>query len=348
MSGLPSMAPAWWRELQDEFGAFLRSPLQITGGRFRSGAASSALLTRCVDDGPGAAARLALHHEQYWMRLFQTLQQAFPRTARVTGCFVFNQLAMAHLQACPPRGRDLADVGRGFFPALQHALDGLLAPGARARARNGVIDAPLALLPTLPIDNDPAARALQATLRTLQVPWSMLAQAVALDEACRRAFEVPAEPPWTMTDDALAALRASHVLVRTAASLSLVRLDWAVDDELALTQAPPENSLANAAGADAVTDEATPLSTTRLAAPRHHVLVTRVDGVAHATVDPVFARLLVRMRRETLEAAVRHIAEKFPPQALAHLHASMDRFAVAAAAQGWWVGVTPAPATMTG
>jgi len=119
VSGRTTTPPPWWSALQDDFGRFLRAPLIAADGHFRSGPPDPALLARVVDDaagaGPGARARLALYHEQYWMRLFHTPQQAFPRTARVTGFFAFNRLASAHLQACPPRGRDLADVGRDFY-----------------------------------------------------------------------------------------------------------------------------------------------------------------------------------------------------------------------------------------
>jgi hypothetical protein len=337
--------PAWWRSLQDDVGRFLRSPLEVDGGRFHSPReAAAALHPRVVDDGPGpgAAARLALYHEQYWMRLFHTLQQTFPRAARVTGYFAFNRLAAAHFATSPPRSADLADVGRGFFTRLQAVLDGVLVPDGRARAPHGVIDA---WLPSL-IDGgddldelDDEVRAARAILRTVNVPWSMLAQALALDEACRRAFEAPTDPPWAMTPEVIAGVRAARLGVRTAASFSLVRVDWPIEAAAAITPSLPENALANAAGADDGPDPPPP-STTRLRAPIHHVIVARDGGVAHGIVDPVFARLLLRMRHSRFDDAVRHIEQQFPPAALAHLQASFDGFAAGAADNGWWVGTT--------
>jgi hypothetical protein len=338
-----STPPAWWQALEADFAGFLRTPLRDDGGRFRSGVDAAATILPRVhdDDRVGAARRLALYHEQYWMRLFHVLQQAFPRTSRVLGAFTFNQLASAFLVAHGPRGFDLDDLARGFHPALQATLDVLVSAADRAAAPHGVVSDPVSVrVARVDADRLPVP-AWGPLLRRVTRPWSMVAQALSLDEACRRAFEAPASRPWTITDDDIAALMASRARVVIAPSLSIVRVDWTIDvDDLTLPTIG--NAAANAAAED--DDDNVDVGfagPARRMTALHHVVVHHTEGVRHGVVDAVLARILVRLRREDFHALQRHVEEKFPPGAVAHLQHSFAGYARLAAAQGWWIGLSP-------
>ena len=339
-------APTWWAELQSEFGRLLRSPLEAHAGGFRSRAGEHRLHARIHDDGPGAAARLTLYHEQYWMRLFHTLQQAFPRVTWLVGPFTFNRIASAHLQAHPPTGPDLADAGAALFPALKAVLDTFVDVDARGRAPRGVVVAPLASLAARAAAS-PETQSIQGLLAELAVPWSLLLQALTLDEAERRAFLAPALPAWQPTDDDVVALRDSRARVRFAPSFSLVRIDWPIAGP---PPDPPSCNLTTNAGGQRASAGPPPALPARLRVAEHHVVVARGGGVARTAVDPVFARLLARLRTEPLADAVSHIETHIethsPAAAASHVHASLDRFLTAAAAAGWWVGLDAvAPST---
>lgn len=338
---IPPTPPAWWQTLEADFAAFLRTPLRDDGGRFHSGpdAAASLLPRVSSDDDVGAARRLALYHEQYWMRLFHVLQQAFPRTCRVLGAFTFNQLASAFLVAQGPRGFDLDDLARAFHPALLAALDILVPAGERATTPHGVIhDAVAARMARIESHRLPVP-AWAPVLHRVPLPWSMLAQALSLDEACRRAFDASASRPWAIADADIDALMASRARVVVAPSFSIVRVDWAIDID-GLAMPPGGNAAANAAAEEADDTGTTP-GPIRCTPALHHVVVHHPDGVRHGVVDAVLARILARLRREDFHALQRHVAEKFPPGAVEHLQHSFAAYARLAAAQGWWVGLTP-------
>lgn len=312
MSGAPPpVPPGWWRELTDAFGELLRTPLDDSGGRFRSQAACHPLLTRVRDDGPGAAARLSLYHEQYWRRFFVALQEAFPRTAQIMGFFPFNRAVSAVLTAHPPRTRDLSDAAVPFHGALRAALDGLLGAGSTDTFR--LVDTPLRRLPGS--ESAPRAGELSAVLASLEAPWSLLAQALSLDEAERRAFRAPREPIWQPDETELA--RLSSERPRFAASFSLVRVDYA----LPWSRHEPASPAAP-----------------RTPTPCHLAVVRTEAGTSTRPLDPLFARLLSRARVETVEQALRSVeraatgalAERFRQGRAAYVREAIER--------GFWVG----------
>jgi hypothetical protein len=174
-------------------------------------------------------------------------------------------------------------------------------------------------------------------LRRMDLPWSMLAQALSLDEACRRAFEAPASRPWAIADADIDALMTSRARVVVAPSFSIVRVDWDIDID-GLAMPPGGNAVANAAAEDL--DDTSTAAPVQHATAWHHVVVHHPEGVRHGVVDAVLARILARVRREDFSALLRHVEEKFPPGAVAHLQHSFAGYARLAAAQGWWVGLT--------
>lgn len=56
--------------------------------------------------------RIELYHQQYWWRLLNTLQEAFPLTVRLFGHQSFNEnIAKPYLLSCPPRSWSLNPLG---------------------------------------------------------------------------------------------------------------------------------------------------------------------------------------------------------------------------------------------
>jgi Putative DNA-binding domain len=110
-------APAWLADFQARFGAAIRHPLDRASGTLTAvpAAYDRELVAGVLDaaDATGAA-RLAVYNRQYWFRLFEVLQSAFPLTARLTGYWDFNEVAARFLVARPPAGWDVDAVADGF------------------------------------------------------------------------------------------------------------------------------------------------------------------------------------------------------------------------------------------
>lgn len=118
-------APAWLGELQALFGAAIRTPLERASGTLT--ARPSAYDPHFVEllGGPSAkgAERLAVYNRQYWFRLFDALQTAFPLTARLVGYWSFNDTAARFLLARPPRGWSIDEVPLGFEAFFAEAIE---------------------------------------------------------------------------------------------------------------------------------------------------------------------------------------------------------------------------------
>jgi len=117
--------PGWLAEFQAHFGDVVRTPLDRSSGTLRATPDRyDAVMTRDARDGPRApgAARLAVYNRQYWFRLFEVLQAAFPLTARLLGYWTFNGHAGRFLLQVPPRGWDIEAAGLGFVPFLEEEL----------------------------------------------------------------------------------------------------------------------------------------------------------------------------------------------------------------------------------
>ena len=292
-----------------------------------SGAAPVALRDVVVDDGPGAAARLALYHEQAWKRFFVTAQQQYPRVVRVLGAFSFNRIVAAHVGARPSSSFDIAAIVDGLFIALRAAL--------RVHLRDDDGDAALSAARDAARDEtrDETAKLLDdALLRGGGVAGALVWQALHLDEAERRAFRAPyREPnsaPYREPDSAPDSKPHRSPRPRTGAaatnefdsadrivvarSFALVRLTWDVID--GASTAPPS----------------------RLPNPRHVVVARTATGVAIVDVHPAFARLLARAAREPLAAASAHVVDAVPPEVRDHVRALVPGWIDEAFARGWW------------
>ncbi len=340
--------PSWWVERERAFAQFLRQPLAHEGGRLRANLAHAKMLRAVVVDGGkgagigasvGVDARLALHHEQYWMRLFVVVQEHLPRVCRVVGPFALNTLSMAALVAAPAAAT-LDDVGVVVADALRADLDALVDGAGRGQGQLVTMS-----LTTLSgqglLHRDGTRRApggVGAILAALDVPWSMLSQALAQDIAHRRGLEERLTPPWQPSDDELDAVRAGRVMIQPAPSLSILRSDWA---DVAVIDGSASATMANAGTAPQPSPPPAQVLPTRLKAPIHRV-VWRVDeGVAVAEVDVVTARLLARFAREAYGDVVAHVVERFPAGAADWLERTFETFARNAASRGWWIGTRP-------
>jgi hypothetical protein len=119
--------PAWLGEFQACFGEAIRAPLDRTTGTLTATPSSyDPRIVADMLDGPTAKGtdRLAVYNRQYWFRLFDVVQSAFPLTARLVGYWSFNDYAARFLLARPPpRGWDIDGATEGFEAFFTDALD---------------------------------------------------------------------------------------------------------------------------------------------------------------------------------------------------------------------------------
>lgn len=304
--------PEWFTAYQQEMGRLLRTPLDVHTGQFRAAveAYPKTLVANVHDDGPGAIARLELYHEQYWRRLFNTFQEVFPRVARVTSYFWFNVLVSHFVVERPPQSFDLANASEGFFAWLTRALDEISPPGKTGGYR--FVETPLRAIPPLGARSHPAM-----VLGSLNAPWSLVAQALHLDEAERRAFRSVYEPVWNPLANERAKL---HVMrIRYASSFSLLRLDYD------LPMGKPSDDFV--------------FSTERRKNPEHVVIMRSARGIATYPVDPIFARLLALARVCPLGEAITRTEKALTGALREHLVSFRDTYIDAALNNGFWIGV---------
>jgi len=309
--------PAWLTAFQNEMGRLLRTPLDKRNGRFRAPVESypAAFVAIVRDDAPGALARIELYHEQYWRRLFNTLQEAFPRTAQAIGYFWFNALASHFIEAHPPQSYDLAQASDGFFSWLIRALDEMVPPGKTNGAPSGyrVIETPLRALSPSRMG---IRSAVANVLGSVDAPWSLVAQALHLDEAEQRAFRASSESTWFPTARERAGLY--DMRLRFAPSFSLLRLDYDL---------PAGKPSANVE-----------FSRERRKTPAHVVILRSPRGIATHPVDPIFARLLALARVCRWGEAVTRTEKALSDVLRDHLRRSMETYIDTSLNNGFWIG----------
>ncbi len=119
-------APAWLAEFQASFGDVIRTPLDRTSGTLvaKSSSYASRMVREALDASNATGSeRLAVYNRQYWFRLFDVVQGAFPLTSRLTGYWLFNEYASRFLLAKPPRGWDIDRVPDGFEVFFEETLE---------------------------------------------------------------------------------------------------------------------------------------------------------------------------------------------------------------------------------
>ncbi|WP_437295572.1 HvfC/BufC N-terminal domain-containing protein [Sorangium sp. So ce426] len=318
MSSRGGDPPAWLRELQRDFTAVLRAPLDASAGRFRElSERYPAGLVAQVKVGPAGLApaeRLAVYHRQYWMRLFTALQTSFPRVSRAMSYWHFNHLAALHLAACPPRHADLDAASSGFAERLRGALRG---PDGARRGRHPV---------------RPARGHEDAWRRRIELsgaPLAMVRQALRMDEAERLACESPFEGLWRPTPEELAGL--AEARLRFAVSFTLTHEDW----DLA--------RFSRRAGGDLGDLEERPLNARRRhASTRAWVFARSAAGTTTTSVDPLFARLLERCRALPFGQALAAVEQGCTAAEAAQLQVNLQGWIALALSNGWWMGLAGA------
>ncbi|WP_437576118.1 HvfC/BufC N-terminal domain-containing protein [Sorangium sp. So ce887] len=307
--------PGWLREIQRDFTAVLRAPLDSDTGRFEERQelypARLVAQLRSGPGGPAPAERLALYHRQYWMRLFTALQTSFPRVSRAMSCWHFNHLAALHLAERPPRHADLDEAARGFAERLHRALERLEDAGPRRP-------------PERPPHGDAWCRRLQLS----RAPLAMVRQARCMDEAERHAYESPFEGLWRPTPEELARLALGEARLRFAVSCTLAQEDW----DLA--------RFSRLAGADQ--DEGAPAAIRRHPSTRTWVFARSATGTTTTSVDPLFARLLDRCRELPFGQALAAVEQGCTAAEAAQLRANLQGWIALALASGWWAGLAGA------
>jgi hypothetical protein len=103
----------------------IQTPLDRTSGTLtaRTPAYDAKAVAEVVDGRrTTAAGGLAVYNRQYWFRLFEVFQSAFPLTSRLLGCWDFNRHVAGFLNERPPRGWDVDQAVDGFEPFLAAAI----------------------------------------------------------------------------------------------------------------------------------------------------------------------------------------------------------------------------------
>ncbi|MEM9453147.1 MAG: putative DNA-binding domain-containing protein [Myxococcota bacterium] len=319
--------PAWWAQLQGEFGAMLRTPLRTERGRFEpdpdacSPALRAALERSTALAGgsePGVVERLEVYQSQYWMRLFNTMQTAFRRLTHVLGPWRFNHLAQIHLSERPPAHHDLDQCANGFHGRIGRALQGMAAGRTSSR---GAYEVDQTRLCDLPLDERARTDPCCQQLARSPAPLTLVRQALSMDEAQRRAMLAGSFVRWEqpiVDPDRLAPCR-----LRFSASFSLVREDWEL---AALGYRKPATTRA--------------VEVSQHPHPHYWVFHRGPRAVGSVRVHPIFARLLARAAKETVGEALEAVRAACKPDQRSQLEQELGRWLRLGAESGWWVGVT--------
>lgn len=182
-------AIAYLEELQRQFGAMLRTPLDRTTGTLRAEATSypGELVARVRSAGLAPAERLAVYNRQYWFRLFGVLQADYRLTTALLGAWTFNDLAARYLVRHPPTGHELASIGAQFVSFL-------------------------------------AGEPTTIATRSGDVPRDMLVEAAAIDAAFHAAVHAPQEPPLALAPADAPRLATARLV--WSRSFTLVEESW--------------------------------------------------------------------------------------------------------------------------
>jgi hypothetical protein len=135
-------APAWLADFQARFGAVIRTPLDRSRGTLSAQplAYDSRIVESAHGRSDGGAGRLAVYNRQYWFRLFDILQSAFPLTARLLGYWSFNDYAARFVSVRAPRGWNIDDIPSGFDVFFDDVLECTDASRRKALVESARID----------------------------------------------------------------------------------------------------------------------------------------------------------------------------------------------------------------
>ncbi len=299
--------PAWLAAFQARFTSVLRTPLDRGSGSLSPRAdLYDRDAIRDVVDGPHAAGseRLAVYNRQVWCRLFNALHDAFPLTVRLLGYWWFNAWAARFLDAHPPRGWDLDDVGERFVAWLEADL-ARPDPGADAE--------------------DPgAAEAGPESLERIdpRLDARMLVEAARIDEGFRTVFRAPPVPTWRPSSEDAVRLLDAHLVESPAFVIveehsALLELRRSVLKDRSERRFPPPAPWPS---------------------PRAAVLARAGEATREMPLEPREAELLRLLRTHSVREAVGRLEAACPESDRAALPAQTRAWLARGVAHGFWVG----------
>jgi len=111
--------PAGLLRLQRGFGSAISTPFEFTETGYRTCTESyPGWLGKAIEPRPDkqmtGADRLAVYNQQYWFRLFSTMQKELPLLCHLMGSGDLNKLSSAYLSRYPPETHDLRDITRNL------------------------------------------------------------------------------------------------------------------------------------------------------------------------------------------------------------------------------------------
>ena len=89
--------------------------------------------------GLSAQQRLGIYRRGYRLRLLEAMRELYPGLRALLGPELFDDFAQEYLDACPPRSRSLADLGRRLAGYLAAQRPDRAEPPARREAWIGVV-----------------------------------------------------------------------------------------------------------------------------------------------------------------------------------------------------------------
>jgi hypothetical protein len=247
-------APPSLRALESTLFALIRGPDGVTAA-LKANRISLRRLAALVDgdDRLGAARRVGIYADMYFLRLQDVLREAFPRLRAVLGDDDFGAMCTDYLDACPPRHPSLRFLG--------DRLAAFLAAPADARPRT----------PELPA-------------------WA--ADLAALEWARYDVFDAADAPLWTMPDlQALAPAAFATLPLRLAPGHRRVAVNHAVEEIWrALHKQQPASAPAPRAGSLMVWRQETIVYHRRLDGPEAALLDQLAAGTSFGAICEQIAR----------------------------------------------------------
>ena len=164
-----SDAPMWLEELQKQFGDLIQTPLSVKSGKFEADVQnySSEILGKIkYNKNVSNYDRIKIYHNQYWYRLFNTMQKYYPRFSYAIGYWHFNNLAVQHIIESPPYNFNLNEAINGFYYKIINAIKAISSKNTKVE-NNFWVD----------------------SLLSYNISIIMIRQAINIDEAQLRSFK---------------------------------------------------------------------------------------------------------------------------------------------------------------
>ena len=343
-------------DLQKQFSQALMTPLVIEKKSFQASSTYDASLLAALSKHtqqkntqqeihkPSSASiieRLNLYQNQYWMRLFSTLQTQYPYMAWVMSHWMFNQLAAHYFIAHPPTFHSLERCGQAFFQRIKIEFWRLLHENSSSHSSRK----PSTNSPSNSTSKLPSLQSLVHTyshtqklsdLLCTQVdnPWQRILtqsncpivlfdQAIRIDHALFLSFHQTLSPIWSVSDKKLKQI-VHHNVVRYASHVTIIKENWplAHRQQQELTQQNMKHSL-------------TPLKD----GARFWVFYRSKQGPARVQVSTLFAWILMQSYKFPIQQVIQKLQKQLSTQEYLALQKQLPQLMQQAIRSGWWIGI---------